>query len=193
MDNTKFWVLCILYIRKRLAGLVRLVDKKVERIAARLYGDTYSQCVEIIRLNDQKALLINLKLLYDALKRGLTGQEFALLESYAHLRSYTAAAAGFGITSTTAMRRLDKTVDKCAVILAAYGYTESRLNRDYSGLAPAAAIYAAYLNRSDRAKKKAPASAELAKKGSGQKPDGDKNREPPRQLPEPPPGLAVAI
>jgi len=121
------WILFILYINRKLDKLSAFIEKKVESISLDMQKRADKAVLEIRALNEQKARLINLRVLHDAIKERLSNDEIALLNS--------SAPAPLGLRRMTLFRSRDRIFKEAEDELILHGYTADRMEREYAGFA----------------------------------------------------------
>ena len=130
----KQWILLLTRIAPRLEKEVGAIEKRIERIALSLYGETTNQYSEILMLTDEKSRLINIKVLYGILRDALSTEERNQLVMLAKGESYAEIGKKMAVSTSCAYKRIAKTVERIGKIFDRAGWSEERLCREFSAL-----------------------------------------------------------
>ncbi len=120
------WILMVLTVNSSLERMTELIDEKVEELALSPGGDTLSKVETIIRLNDKKISLINLRVMHEKVLKRLDKEEFRLLKGFAFGKPVRALAEESGRSVSATYRRLNRALKKAEGVVIAMGYGESR-------------------------------------------------------------------
>lgn len=129
----EIWLLTIFFLRAHLATAARLIEERAEREALNLREDAVRVCERVMSLNDLKRRLINLRVLYDKLKEGLPAEEFNILRAYA-FKGTCGLGQSMGINRMKVLRLVKRAELKGTHLLAALGFDEGRMERDYGAV-----------------------------------------------------------
>jgi len=122
----KNWILMIMSVNSSLERLTENIDKKVESVALTFAGDTISKVETIIKLNDKKISLINLRVMYEKFCEKLSDEEIKMLKDFAFGKSVRQLAQEKGNAISTTYRKLSKAFKKAESVLVAIGFDENR-------------------------------------------------------------------
>lgn len=131
----KNWIRVIFALNNKFDALTYSIDKQVEGMAALLTVPTVDLFDAIIKLNDKKVRIINLRVLHDKMKESLSAKELYVVDGYARGVSLSEMGERLSLGKGGAYRQLLRTIKKLTKILAYYGYTKERLDEEYKDVA----------------------------------------------------------
>ena len=130
----KKWILTIFRVVPKLGRRIETIDKRIERVALAVFGNTLEQCAKIIYLSGYKSRLVNIRIMHDVIV-GKIGEETARdLEDYACGKSAKEIAAVDGRNQYTVYRRIMKAIGEAIKELDDCGYDEERMEREFGGM-----------------------------------------------------------
>lgn len=131
----KKWILFLFRVARSLQRQIDRIDKRIERLALAMGGDTKAQYQKIIELGQTKIKLINLYVMYKCAAGALTDEENAVLIKYAYGERVQEIAEFAGVARSTAYLRLARVAEKAArKIYAELNVDEQYLEREYGSL-----------------------------------------------------------
>ncbi len=130
----KRWILLLNRIAPRLNKEVGAIEKRIERIALSLYGETIAQYGEILSLTDQKSKLINAKVLYGILRDMLSDEERNILTLLSKGKTYAEVGKSVAVSPSCVYKRVVKITERISKVFNRAGWGEERLNREFSSL-----------------------------------------------------------
>jgi len=121
------WILMIIAVNPSLERMSQIIDQKVEDLALSPIGDTLNKVETIIRLNEKKILLINLRVVNEKIRKKLDGEEYALIKEFAFGKTVRAVSENIGASSSTTYRKLNKAFKKAENVLISLGYDKEKM------------------------------------------------------------------
>lgn len=131
----KNWIRVIFAINGKLDALTYSIDGQVENLSALTTVPTMELFDDIIKLNDKKVRLINLRVLHDKMEEALTSRERYIIVRSSMGYSFGEIADALGLSKGNVYRTYLKTQKKLCKILSSYGYTKEKFERDYEDIA----------------------------------------------------------
>ena len=130
----KQWILLLTRIAPRLEKEVGVIEKRIEKVALSLYGETINQYSEILTLTEQKSRLINVKVLCGIIRDMLSEEERKLLFLLAKGESYAEIGKKTDVSTSCAFKRISKICERVGKVFTRAGWGEERLCREFSSL-----------------------------------------------------------
>ena len=121
-------------IAPKIEEEVGAIETRIERVALSPYGETIAKYGEIMQLMDEKIRLINLKVLHRILRDVLLSDERKLLKQIARGETYAKVGKTLGLATSSVFKRVSKIIDRISKVLDKAGWSEERLNREFSSL-----------------------------------------------------------
>ncbi|MCH5164325.1 MAG: hypothetical protein J1F36_04840 [Clostridiales bacterium] len=137
----KNWIKVIFALNNRLDALTYSIDREVEGMSALLTVPTMELFDSIIKLNDKKVRIINLRVLHDKMKETLSPREYYIIARSSHGASFSEIAEGLGLSKGHVYRLYQRTIQKLTRVLSSYGYTEGKFFDDYNDIVLIARMY----------------------------------------------------
>lgn len=127
----KNWIKVIFALNNKLDALTYSIDSQVDSLSKVTGGNTMELFDNIIRLNDKKVRLINMRVLHDKMREALSERELFIISQSAKGKPLVDIAAELDISKSHAYRLFNKTITKLCKVLASYGYDREKLESDY--------------------------------------------------------------
>lgn len=127
----KYWIMTIIEVYPSLVRMTEKIDSKVEKIALSLEGRTLDKVEAIIKLNDAKVSLINLKVLYERIKDKLTDEEFLLLKEISAGQTLRSCAQSAQKSPAALYRKFVKILQKAGRVLTSLGFDDKKMDDVY--------------------------------------------------------------
>lgn len=146
----KLWAITICAIRSKLEKHIAILDDKIEKIALNPNGECIKKCQMITALMNEKSMLINLAVLYDAIKDRIGEQKCQAMERY-----------GLKKTERDSERAISYATEATKV-LKNLGYSDKKFTTDYALVKPVTILYATIQGKVKHAKNHASEKQDLA-------------------------------
>ena len=137
----KNWIRVIFALNNRLDALTYSIDGQVDSISSLTTVPAMELFDSIIKLNDKKVRIINLRVLHDKMKETLTSREYYIIARSSHGASFSEIAESLGLSKGHVYRLYQRTIQKLIRVLSAYGYTEEKFFDDYKDVTLIARTY----------------------------------------------------
>lgn len=130
----KNWIKVIFALDSKLDALTYSIDSQVDCLSKVIGGDTLELFDNIMRLNDKKVRLINLRVLHDKMKEALSERELIIITQSAKGKPLSEIADMLGLSRSHIYRLHDRAVLRLIKLLRFYGYDNKRFTDDYSDM-----------------------------------------------------------
>ncbi len=127
----KNWIKVIFALNSKLDALTYSIDSQVDGLSKVTQGNTLELFNRIIRLNDKKVRLINLRVLYDKMKESLGEKEMLIISETAKGTPLCEIADMLGMSKSHVYRLYDKTMYRLSRLLISHGYDAEKFASDY--------------------------------------------------------------
>ncbi len=131
----KNWIRVIFALNNKLDALTYSIEGQVDSLSSLTTVPTMELFDDIIKLNDKKVRIINLRVLHDKMKEALTSREHAIIMRSSLGTSFGEIAESIGLSKGHVYRIYLKTIQKLSKILNSYGYTVDKFKSDYKDVA----------------------------------------------------------
>lgn len=131
----KNWIKVIFALNSKLDALTYSIDGQVESLSSLITVPTMELFEDIIKLNDKKVRIINLRVLHDKMKEALTSREHFIIMQSSFGASFGEIADSLALSKGHVYRIYLKTVQKLSKILNSYGYNAEKFMSDYKDVA----------------------------------------------------------
>lgn len=135
------WIMTILRMKNVAERAEAVLDRRIDRIALDVTGDTYEKAQSICAAIDCKRRLCNMTVLAHRLECALAPREMCYLKACAFGRSITDMAAEDGVSRATAFRRLKVAIKRAEKVLDGLGFDCERMERDYMSIPVCRRVY----------------------------------------------------
>lgn len=130
----KNWIRVIFALNSKLDALTYSIDGQVDGLSSLTNVPAMELFDSIIRLNDKKVRLINLRVLHDKMKESLTARESYIIERSSRGISFAEIAEELNLTRGYVYRQYMRIMQKLSKLLATYGYNADKFERDYNDI-----------------------------------------------------------
>lgn len=130
----KHWILAVFNLASRLGKLCDRVDQEIDAVSCSLTTDTYTLCEAILALSDKKVRLINFKVMGQLMKEKLSDTEFEIVSCRARGATFEEIGNACGLSKSTAARRFQSAVEKCARAAGQLTFTEKKFTDEYKDI-----------------------------------------------------------
>ena len=144
----KNWIKVIFALNHKLDALTYSIDGQVDNLSSLTAVPAMELFEGIIKLNDKKVRIINLRVLHDKMKEALTDREHYIIARSARGVSFDAIAESLKLSKGHVYRLYLKSVQKLSKVLASYGYTEEKFKDEYKDIALVARTYKKFVGAS---------------------------------------------
>lgn len=127
----KNWIKVIFALNNKLDAMTYSIDGQVESLSKVTGGNTMELFDSIIKLNDKKVRLINMRVLHDKMKDALSEKEYRVITLAAKGLSFGDIAAECNIGKGHVYRIYNRLIGKLTKVLGLYGYDAEKFNSDY--------------------------------------------------------------
>ncbi|MBR2967478.1 MAG: hypothetical protein IKC35_01710 [Clostridia bacterium] len=131
----KNWIRVIFALNNKFDAFSNSIDKQVDSLSSLLTVPTMKLIDSIIKLNDKKVKIINLRVLHDKMKESLTKKEYYIVMRSASGGSFAEIADIVGMSKGSTYRWYQRIMARLCKLLAYYGYDEQRFESDYKDIA----------------------------------------------------------
>lgn len=131
----KNWIRVIFALNHKLDALTYSIDGQVDSIASLTGVPAMDLFDSIIKLNDKKVRLINLRVLHDKMKEVLSDREYYIMSRASRGASFNEIAECLGLSKGHVYRMYVKVIQKLTKLLGTYGYTVDKFACDYNDIA----------------------------------------------------------
>ncbi len=131
----KNWIKVIFALNNRLDALTYSIDEQVDSLSSVLTVPTMKLFDRIIKLNDKKVKIINLRVLHDKMKENLNAKEYCVVSRSSRGVSFADIAKELNVSKGSAYRIYERVINRLTRLLAYYGYDENKFAEDYKDVA----------------------------------------------------------
>ena len=137
----KNWIRVIFTLNNKFDAFSISIDKQVDSLSSLLTVPTMKLIDSIIKLNDKKVKIINLRVLHDKMKQSLTNKEYYIVMRSATGSSFAEIADVIGMSKGSTYRWYQRIIARLSKLLAYYGYDEKKFDSDYNDIELVARTY----------------------------------------------------
>lgn len=130
----KNWIRVIFALNPKLDALTYSIDGQVDSLSSLTSVPTMELFDNIIRLNDKKVKIINLRVLHDKMKEAISEREHYIILHSARGASFGEIADKLSLDKGYVYRVYRKAVQKLTKLLISYGYDKQKFIDDYSDI-----------------------------------------------------------
>ncbi len=143
----KNWIRVIFALNNKLDALAYSIEGQVDSLSSLTTVPTMELFDDIIKLNDKKVRIINLRVLHDKMKEALSPREHTIIMRSSLGTSFCEIAESIGLSKGHVYRIYLKTIQKLSRILNSYGYTVDKFKSDYQDVALIDRAYKSFSRR----------------------------------------------
>lgn len=137
----KNWIKVIFALNSKLDAMTYSIDGQVDSLSSLFNVPTMELYDNIIKLNDKKVRIINLRVLHDKMKEALSEREYYIMTCIARGATFEEIAGRIGLTKGGTYRIYRQIIIKLSKILVAHGYTIDKFAADYGDIALVSRTY----------------------------------------------------
>lgn len=127
MEN---WVLTVIAMEPKLKYAADMYTKRASEAALEMTGDACTAIQRVVEINDMKRRIVNMKVLFDAIKGALSDEELLLLREYA-VHSAAEIAARQNAARSGIYRKIAKAQKAAVKALSRLKYDKEKMDEDY--------------------------------------------------------------
>lgn len=131
----KNWIRVIFALNPKLDALTYSIDGQVDSLSSLTTVPTMELFDSIIKLNDRKVRIINLRVLHDKMKAALTQKEYYIITRSALGASFSEIGEELGLSKGYVYRTYLRIIRKLSKLLYSYGYNEEKFSCEYDDVA----------------------------------------------------------
>ena len=131
----KAWIKAIFFLNSKLGNLLDSIQDEMDVLSKNLILETFTLCDKMLKLEDKKRRICNLKVLHSLFKSKLSNIEYNLIKK--HLlqgKTFEEISATLTKSKSQLSRDYCKALDKCEEVSIAMTFSEERLEREYKDI-----------------------------------------------------------
>lgn len=130
----KNWIKVIFALNNKLDALTYSIDGQVDNLASLTSVPAMDLFDRIIKLNDKKVRIINLRVLHDKMKEALSPSEYAIITASAFGKSFADIAREVGLSKAGVYKAYVRIIEKLTKLLHSFGYDCEKFACEYNDM-----------------------------------------------------------